>query len=199
MQIYSVYFISSETVFKKLKQTFGLHCHLLKLNSLPPPSPIDLMDSTNTPSHTPAYLRIPDVWSPIISEISTIMSILQSSTSTSSSSFEERPSASSPTLQTFGLPLSPTSTLNSPSSEEFFALGKEKESGVDSQSWLGLGMIGSLPPSNVQYGLCLSEDDFAGIKTFVRELVAKSIIPYMERSIQRWNEQVGNVSGDIYT
>jgi trafficking protein particle complex subunit 8 len=155
------------------------------------------LDSTDTPSQIPAHPRIPDVWSSIINETNTITSILQSSVSTPSSPFETGQSVSSPTLQTFSLPLSPTSALNSPSSEEFFASAKERESSVDAQSWLGLGTIGSLPPSNIQYGLCLSEEDFNGIKAFIREFVAQSVIPFMERNIQRWNEQVIDFRDDI--
>ncbi|KAF9360780.1 Trafficking protein particle complex 8 [Mortierella sp. AD094] len=40
------------------------------------------------------------------------------------------------------------------------------------------------------YGCCLSEDDISGITQFLREMLSQSIIPYMERNIAHWNEQV---------
>ncbi|KAF1966069.1 hypothetical protein BU23DRAFT_544960 [Bimuria novae-zelandiae CBS 107.79] len=36
----------------------------------------------------------------------------------------------------------------------------------------------------------IPESDVTAIKTFVRELVAQSMVPHMERNIQQWNEQV---------
>ncbi|KAF9439180.1 Trafficking protein particle complex 8 [Entomortierella beljakovae] len=40
------------------------------------------------------------------------------------------------------------------------------------------------------YGCCLSDEDISGIAQFLREMLAQSIIPYMERNIAHWNEQV---------
>ncbi|KAI9893153.1 MAG: hypothetical protein M1814_000701 [Vezdaea aestivalis] len=39
---------------------------------------------------------------------------------------------------------------------------------------------------------CIFESDANAVRTFVREMVTQSIIPYMERSIATWNDQVAS-------
>lgn len=41
-----------------------------------------------------------------------------------------------------------------------------------------------------EYGKRLSEEDVKRLKGFVRELTAQSLVPFMERCVQQWNEQV---------
>jgi hypothetical protein len=40
------------------------------------------------------------------------------------------------------------------------------------------------------YGCCLSDEDINGITQMLREMLTQSILPYMERNIAHWNEQV---------
>ncbi|CAG8520151.1 10076_t:CDS:2, partial [Acaulospora colombiana] len=106
-------------------------------------------------------------------------------------------------LEHFSLPLSPTtSTLNSPSSSFTEDVLFSKESGNDSQVSLGLGLSSNEIPTLI-YGQYLSDDDLAGIHVFVRELVVQSVVPFMERNIQHWNEQVASsrrgITGRIFS
>lgn len=39
---------------------------------------------------------------------------------------------------------------------------------------------------------CLFESDFAAIKTFVREMVTQSVVPFMESRVTTWNDQVAS-------
>lgn len=55
----------------------------------------------------------------------------------------------------------------------------------------GLELLSDLAAPVVRYGQYLSEDDVEGMRTFVKEMV-QSIIPYMERNMQHWNEQVAS-------
>ncbi|KAH0565693.1 hypothetical protein GP486_000912 [Trichoglossum hirsutum] len=40
--------------------------------------------------------------------------------------------------------------------------------------------------------LCLFESDMTAIRTFVREMVTQSVVPFMERCITTWNDQVAS-------
>lgn len=44
----------------------------------------------------------------------------------------------------------------------------------------------------VQYGRCMTTEDVNEVKAMVREFIVKSMIPFMERNIQHWNEQVAS-------
>ncbi|UZJ55920.1 hypothetical protein CBS101457_005240 [Exobasidium rhododendri] len=41
-----------------------------------------------------------------------------------------------------------------------------------------------------QYGECLDEDDVKRIKAFVRDFAAQSLIPFLERCVSLWNDQL---------
>ncbi|WFD39100.1 uncharacterized protein MJAP1_002071 [Malassezia japonica] len=49
-----------------------------------------------------------------------------------------------------------------------------------------------VPPSSTPPGAALSVDDVQRIEAYVRELVVKSLVPYLERTVQQLNEQVGS-------
>lgn len=44
----------------------------------------------------------------------------------------------------------------------------------------------------IQYGRCMTMNDVEGVKSMVREFIVQSMIPFMERNIQHWNEQVAS-------
>ncbi|CAG8579158.1 12018_t:CDS:10 [Diversispora eburnea] len=170
----------SEAVFEKMKRSFGLHCHLLKLNSIPPvlipeePSSKYLVDRS----------FISDIWTSTVNDLNLLNSMLVASPSIQSTSPEVHSRQNSLTsLSSYSLP--PTmSTLNS-SISSF----TEDNNNNDSQISLNLGLMNNSPP---MYGQYLSEEDITRINSFVRELVVQSIVPFMERSIQNWNEQVAS-------
>ncbi|CAG8460304.1 5163_t:CDS:10 [Ambispora gerdemannii] len=182
----------SEAIFDQMKRKFGLNCHLLELNSIPLPTIPDNNDPFSQPPTSPINSSSnTDIWSSSIHETNLLQSLIANSTS-SNSEIRARHDLF-PSIQTNTLPLSPTaSTLNSPTSsisEDMLFLAKEKETSVfESQNIVEL--VGNLPPSVVIYGQYLSEKDFAGIQSFIREFVAQSMIPSMERNIHVWNEQV---------
>lgn len=47
-------------------------------------------------------------------------------------------------------------------------------------------------PTVIQYGRCLTTQDVNNVKSMVREFTIQSLIPFMERNIQHWNEQVAS-------
>lgn len=47
-------------------------------------------------------------------------------------------------------------------------------------------------PTVIQYGRCLTLQDVSDVKSMVREFTTQSLIPFMERNIQHWNEQVAS-------
>lgn len=51
--------------------------------------------------------------------------------------------------------------------------------------------------SSVQYGQYLTPDHIDKTKLMVKELVTQSLVPFMERNIQHWNEQVASARRGI--
>ncbi|KAG9298934.1 hypothetical protein G9A89_015956 [Geosiphon pyriformis] len=186
----------SKAVYEKTKRTFGLHCHLIKLNSILPTTPLDNDDPFSV-SSSAVLIRStnPDIWTSSINESNLLQSLISSSVSPSNLESRHRHNTV-PSNETYSLPLSPTaSTLDSPTSSynEDIQFGKDRENLVfESQNSMGFGLVGDLPPPVVLYGQYLSEEDFQGIQVFLRELVVQSIVPYMERNVQLWNEQVAS-------
>ena len=174
-----------------MRRTYGLDCYLLKLNSINVPAEDNDPFSAQT-SPVKSSNFITDMWTPYINENNILQTLLATSTSTQSTSFEQHSRQNSLTsLLSYSLPLSPTmSTLSSPTSsfnEEMFS----KENIVsDSQSIIGSSLVRDIELPPVIYGQYLSEKDIAGIHTFVGELVRQILVPNMERNIQKWNEQV---------
>ncbi|CAG8459139.1 6976_t:CDS:10 [Ambispora leptoticha] len=183
----------SEAIFDQMKRKFGLNCYLLKLNSIPLPTIPDNNDPFSQPPTSPMKPSSnPDIWTSSIKETS-LRSLIMSANSVNTEKHTRSDSLSS--IQTNTLPLSPTaSSLNSPTSslsEDILFLAKEKEANaLESQNITGL--VGNLPSPVVIYGQYLSEEDFAGIQFFIRELIEQSLIHWMGRNILLWNEQVAS-------
>lgn len=82
----------------------------------------------------------------------------------------------------------------------FAQVGNDDEDGTFDRDHLSLPTAESnkltldllLHPETVAepYGCCLSSDDLGAITQMLREMLSQSIIPYMERNIAHWNEQV---------
>lgn len=55
----------------------------------------------------------------------------------------------------------------------------------------------------INYGAFMSDDDVKGIKSMVKDFIVQSLIPYMEKQVQYWNEQVAanrrGVAGRLFT
>jgi hypothetical protein len=184
-----------------MRRTYGLDCYLLKLNSIPLKVSSEDNDpfSAQTSPAKPSSL-VTDMWTPYINENNILQALLANSTSTQTTTFEHHSRQNSLTsLSSYSLPLSPTmSTLSSPTSSlnEEMIFSKENI-GSDSQNAIGFSLIGNIAPPTVIYGQYLSEEDIVGIHTFVGELVRQSIVPYMERNIRQWNEQVDCVLDNL--
>lgn len=218
-------FSRSNEVFEKMKRQFGLHCHLLKLNSRPQGAPIeDLLseDQVSTESvpaqQTVEHVARQQIWAEFLNEKYDIESRLQAYSEVIPTSQDtvftpaNIPSAaSSPSMSSMSRSTSTSSNLaqaahnihaplqsgpQTPSTEyssfEQAGTGSEVWNTPVSQSLQGLGLIAtdSAPPPDMDYGKCLTTEDIMGIKTFVREMVVQSLIPFMERNMQLWNEQV---------
>ncbi|RGB32937.1 ER-golgi trafficking TRAPP I complex 85 kDa subunit-domain-containing protein [Rhizophagus diaphanus] len=186
----------SEEVFEKMKRTYKLDCHLLKLNSMPLTVPSEKNDPFSVPtSPIKSSNFVTDIWTSYINENKILQALLSTPSSSQSTSSEHHSRQSSLTsLSSYSLPLSPTmSTLSSPTSSfnEEMIFSKENL-GADLQNAIDFNLVGNIAPPPVIYGQYLSEEDIVGIHTFIGELVRKSLIPYMERNIRQWNEQVAS-------
>ncbi|KAK9761951.1 hypothetical protein K7432_012754 [Basidiobolus ranarum] len=129
----------SEALFDKMRKTFGVHCHLLRFNSVVP-------DEASIASENQL---VPDIWKHEIDDSLVAASKCQSSLVESTVTHE----------------------AGSPVSEN-----QSEEEG-----------------DTAIRGSCLSFEDFYLVQSFVKEMVVQSIIPYMERSIHHWNEQVASI------
>jgi hypothetical protein len=177
-----------------MKRTYKLDCHLLKLNSIPLTVPSEKNDPFSVPtSPIKSSNFVTDIWTSCINENKILQALLSTPSSSQSTSSEHHSRQSSLTsLSSYSLPLSPTmSTLSSPTSSfnEEMIFSKENL-GADLQNAIDFNLVGNIAPPPVIYGQYLSEEDIVGIHTFIGELVRKSLIPYMERNIRQWNEQV---------
>jgi hypothetical protein len=208
-----------------MKRQFGLHCHLLKLNTRPRDAPTgDLLSDEHSlnqqdapPQQTVEYAARQQIWSDFLTEKYDIESRLRAYSEVAPQSQDNVftpaniPSApSSPSMSNLSRSASVSSNLaqvahnvhaplqsgpQTPSTEfssfEQAGTGSEVWNTPISQSLQGLGLIttDSSPP-DLDYGKYLTTEDIMGIKVFVREMVVQSLIPFMERNMQLWNEQV---------
>ncbi|KAG0199180.1 Trafficking protein particle complex 8 [Mortierella sp. GBA30] len=192
---------STMETLEKMRRTFGLHCSLLKINSVDP-------DQSDLPKDRNAAYWIRSVaQSRLLSlghaakDATTARNSLSSITSTNASgtiadlASQRSSMTSSPVYSGVGNN-SPTFAQN----PVFAQLGNDEEDGTFDHEPL------TLPPTEHQdltldlllhpdkvaepYGCCLSNDDISAITQFLREMLSQSIIPYMERNIAHWNEQV---------
>ncbi|CAG8490645.1 13824_t:CDS:10 [Cetraspora pellucida] len=187
----------SESIYEEMKRTFKQDCYILKLNSIPLTLLSEDQDPFSIPTSPPTTIRgaTKDIWSPYVLE-SNVLDALFAATPPTSSTFSESHSRQSSltSLSNYSHPLSPTiSALNSPTSSfiEDSAFNKENMNS-ELQSALDPGLIGNWSLPDALYGQYLNEDDISGIHVFIRDLVDKSIIPYMEKNIWQWNEQVAS-------
>ncbi|KAG0226837.1 Trafficking protein particle complex 8 [Actinomortierella wolfii] len=197
-------------LLEKMRRTFGLHCGILKINSVDPESPN--LDKS----------RHAHIWTKSVAH-SKLLSLGRSSNDTSlGTSTGGRSSVSSVTsgsgsivgasgtLSDLNLQRSAmsspvyTGTGNSSptfgQNQVFAYLGGEDDASITATNPLDIPVSKNVdlaldlllhPERSAEpYGCCMSDEDIAGISTFLREMVAQSIVPYMERNINHWNEQV---------
>ncbi|KAF9190349.1 Trafficking protein particle complex 8 [Haplosporangium sp. Z 11] len=190
---------SAMDILDKMRRTFGLHCNILKVNSA------DVNDTT-LPTNRNAHhwiktvalsklLALGHAAKDASSSRSSLSSITSNNTGTLVDLISQRSSMSSPVYSSTGNN-SPTFSQN----PVFAQLGNDDEDGTFDQEPLSLpptehnelALDFLLRPEKVAepYGCCLSKEDINGITQFLREMLSQSIIPYMERNIAHWNEQV---------
>ncbi|KAF9909923.1 Trafficking protein particle complex 8 [Linnemannia zychae] len=186
-------------ILDKMRRTFGLHCNILKINSEDPSNP-------TLPRDRNAHIWIKSVAQSRLlamghsaKDASTTRNSVSSIGSTTAGTLidlaSQRSSMSSPVYSNNGNN-SPTFAQN----PVFAQVGNDDEDGTFDRDHLSLPTAESnrltldllLRPETVSepYGCCLSSDDLGAITQMLREMLAQSIIPYMERNIAHWNEQV---------
>ncbi|KAI8641827.1 ER-golgi trafficking TRAPP I complex 85 kDa subunit-domain-containing protein [Parasitella parasitica] len=206
----------STAVFEKLKRTVGLHCYLLKINS----SPRDPLDNDSIEDLSQDEIRT--IWEHELTESYSIESKLQSfSTSSSTASINLLDAVTSPSLPSSSIVSTTSSTpghsrSTSVSSNISNPLQPTVIHGTSVQS-LPIDVLNdqAQPTSNtgenattsiavetpvapaIQYGRCMTADDVDNVKAMVREFTTQSMIPFMERNIQHWNEQVASARRGI--
>ncbi|KAF7724948.1 Trafficking protein particle complex 8 [Apophysomyces ossiformis] len=186
----------SKSVFEKMKTSFGLHCYMLQISSRPRPPTTDLLenDTTSTAEIDIADNSIQNIWRQCLTEAFTIESRLEARTNlavdnTLTSTSHTRTSSVSSNLSNLVAGM----TLNSAvlQSTPLDVSGSVAESQGEDQT-LDIQLIDSGTLPDVHYGRYMMSEDVDAAKAMVRELVVQSLIPFMERNIQRWNEQVAS-------
>ncbi|KAF9350587.1 Trafficking protein particle complex 8 [Mortierella sp. NVP85] len=191
---------SANETLDKMRRTFGLHCSLLKINSA------DSNDTTLPKDRNAKYW----IKSAAMSKIMTIgHAAKEVSTSGRSSLSSISSTGASGTLvdlasQRGSSPVYSNAGGNSPTFAQvpvFAQLDNDDEDGTfDKKPPLAI----SSPENGNQildlllnpgkgaepYGCCLSDEDINGITQMLREMLTQSLLPYMERNIAHWNEQV---------
>lgn len=64
---------------------------------------------------------------------------------------------------------------------------------AESDSGVRVGTDDVNQATPVEPGHLLGEEDVRQIKLFLREFVVQSLVPYMERNVTQWNEQVSHI------
>lgn len=203
-----------------MRRTLGLHCQLLRINSRPGPPPnADLLDS-DAPETPAADPGVSEVWRDTLSEAYAVESRLQAYTAdliaqqasvdaggsgssqlghTRSSSVASNLSSNSSTFSS-----TPSQTPVVPMPLEMSNASLDSSSYFDSQQPPPHAQPQQTPPApshtiiddqampTVNYGSRMTLEDIDRIKTMVREFAIQSLIPFMERNIQNWNEQVAS-------
>lgn len=234
-----MYYTSSQSVFEKMKRSFGLHCHMLTLSSHPPTS---FEDATNIENHLDTtdesihmiwkheleqkqsidtalyhYTQQMDDNNTNITNLNNLnnnnsnnqgqqeqlvnLSDIPSSPTMSPSLTRSSSSSSIATNSTSPLPTVVTSTqgfdLTQNSLDQAMPLSPNEnylQQQQPSSSPNNIDLLTDTIPevTNVKYGQYLTYDNIEGTKNMVRELVVQSLVPFMERNIQHWNEQVAS-------
>lgn len=203
----------STAVFEKLKRTVGLHCYLLRINS----NPRDPLDDDSIEDLSEDKIR--DIWEQGLSESYNIESKLQSfSTSSSTTSVNLMEAATSPSLPSSPIistasstpghsrstsvssnisnPLQPTVIHGTSIQSLPIDLLDEQSENTSNIEENTVTIEASASPT-IQYGRCMTSSDVSNVKAMVREFTSQSMIPFMERNIQHWNEQVASARRGI--
>lgn len=201
----------AKATFEKVQKSLGLHCHMLRVNSKPRSNTTtSLLDDDVVPNEPDADPFIRDLWQESLAESAMIESRLQThasnitsaaasesglSTHTRSSSVSSNLSSSNSGLQSLNNTQPPP--FPSPTPLELSNVSLESSTSVDRIVTPDImqGENNDAPSSSsstVQYGRYLTADDVTSCKAMVREFVVQSLIPFMERNIQHWNEQVAS-------
>ncbi|KAI9315655.1 ER-golgi trafficking TRAPP I complex 85 kDa subunit-domain-containing protein [Dichotomocladium elegans] len=185
----------AQEIFEKMRRSLGLHCHLLRINSKPRSAQVaNLLDDTipNEPDADPA---IREIWHHMLTESALLDSRLQTHTinatltsQDSKSLGHSRSGSANSNLQNLAQTTMPKSL-----SLELSSTSLESSLSVDQATvpdFIHHDRDESGP--TVQYGRYLTAEDVTACKTMVREFVVQSLVPFMERNIQHWNEQVAS-------
>ncbi|KAG0255917.1 Trafficking protein particle complex 8 [Actinomortierella ambigua] len=201
-------------LLEKMKRTFGLHCGILKINSSDPETPGQDKARhahiwTKSVAHskllslgrasTDSTLGSSSGGRDSVSSITSGSGSIVGASGTLSDLTLQRSSMSSPVYGGTG-----NSSPTFAHSQVYAYLGGEDDTAsnttlinpnaldipVSKNVDLALDLLLHPERSAEPYGCCMSNEDISGISTFLREMVAQSIVPYMERNINHWNEQV---------
>ncbi|KAL7316394.1 hypothetical protein PS15m_005491 [Mucor circinelloides] len=199
----------SNAVFEKLKRTVGLHCYLLRINS----NPRDPLDDDSIEDLSEDEIRT--IWEQGLTESYAIESKLQSfSASSSTTSVNLIETVSSPSLPSSPIistasstpghsrstsvsssisnPLQPTVIHGtSIQSVPIDLLDEQVQNTANTENNANAAPEATEAPV-IQYGRCMTSGDVSNVKAMVREFAIQSMIPFMERNIQHWNEQVAS-------
>lgn len=199
----------SNAVFEKLKRTVGLHCYLLRINS----NPRDPLDDGSIEDLSEDEIRA--IWEQGLTESYAMESKLQSfSASSSSASVNLMEAVSSPSLPSSPIistasstpghsrstsvssnisnPLQPTVIHGTSIQSVPIDLLDEQVGADDNTAAAPETPVAAVEAPVVQYGRCMTAGDVNNVKAMVREFAIQSMIPFMERNIQHWNEQVAS-------
>ncbi|KAL7753947.1 hypothetical protein RI367_000880 [Sorochytrium milnesiophthora] len=153
-----------DELFQRMKKSFGLHCHLLRVNAA------GLMPPSGTPSSasTPHSTDIPDYWQPFA---------------------DERAKIALYTGQSPAVAQQDTFTVSQASAA---APGEGILSLLDLPIETEAPQVPAPSATSVTAGphAVLAQSDVTAIRNMMRELIVQSLVPYMERNMQHWNEQV---------
>ncbi|CAO3630125.1 unnamed protein product [Cunninghamella blakesleeana] len=215
----------SQSVFEKMKRSFGLHCHMLTLSSHPPTS---FEDSANIDNNLDlADESIHMIWKNDLEQNQNIDTALYHYTQqldNNNSSNNNNMDKQEQLINLTDAPSSPTiSSLTRSSSSSSIATNVTSPLPTVMTSAQGFDLTNnyldqSIPSSpsnennpkslpnnsidlltdtisevpNIKYGQYLTYDNIEGTKNMVKEFVVQSLVPFMERNIQHWNEQVAS-------
>ncbi|KAI8068329.1 ER-golgi trafficking TRAPP I complex 85 kDa subunit-domain-containing protein [Gongronella butleri] len=208
----------SEAVFDKMKKNFGLHCHLLTLSSQPQggvdvasngKSDLDAIWQPHLASKaaynaaiqrhmaSAASVNLAVAPGPSLIDLdvdtptspSTPMSMTRSNSASSSLSFQ----AQSPTPPPQQPPIQPSATiLPLPTSHTLDSSTPDLTIDTTRPNEWDAPDAETTPAEITHYGVHWTLDQVDATNVMVRELVVQSILPFMERNIQHWNEQVAS-------
>ncbi|KAG0191141.1 Trafficking protein particle complex 8 [Apophysomyces sp. BC1034] len=169
---------------------------MLQISSRPRSPPTDLLehDTVAAPDTDIADETIQAIWRQCLVESSMIESRLQAHANAASNSPVPSPSHTRSSSVSSSLSALPTATMTNATALQTTPLdlsGSLEEALAEEQA-LDMHLIDSGTAPDVHYGRYMMADDVDAAKAMVKELVVQSLIPFMERNIQHWNEQVAS-------